>query len=252
MRNELLGLVAGLAMAGGAAAQSEFVLPDPPVDFEVIDMNPFDGFGDTGTFSSFNTIGLCPEGDVREMAEFDLAGVVPPEGEVVVEATLEVQITSIHVEGLGVENGNTPDQLSVYGYAGDGVESIPDFEAGEFLASADTSNPFEGQIVRFDVTEFVGELLRANERYAGLALRGDEIGLMAIMENGVYPRLTILTDVGAGCYADFTDDGVLDLFDFLAYVNSFNDGGDRADCTGEGTLDLFDFLCFVNEFNEGC
>jgi hypothetical protein len=56
----------------------------------------------------------------------------------------------------------------------------------------------------------------------------------------------------SGCYADFTGDGVLDLFDFLAYVNSFNGGEDRADCTPDGTMDLFDFLCFVNVFNEGC
>jgi hypothetical protein len=54
------------------------------------------------------------------------------------------------------------------------------------------------------------------------------------------------------CYPDFTGDGVLDLFDFLDYVNAFNAGEDRADCDQEGGLDLFDFLCFTNAFNEGC
>jgi antitoxin component YwqK of YwqJK toxin-antitoxin module len=54
------------------------------------------------------------------------------------------------------------------------------------------------------------------------------------------------------CYADFAEDGVLDLFDFLGYVNSFNGGEDHADCTLDGALDLFDFLCFVNAFNAGC
>jgi uncharacterized membrane protein len=54
------------------------------------------------------------------------------------------------------------------------------------------------------------------------------------------------------CYPDFTGDGVLDLFDFLAYVNAFNAELDEADCTGDELLDLFDFLCFVNAFNEGC
>jgi subtilisin family serine protease len=63
-----------------------------------------------------------------------------------------------------------------------------------------------------------------------------------------------ITDVvcGGDCYADYNNDEVLDLFDFLAYVNSFTDGEDQADCTGEGDLDFFDFLCFSNEFNEGC
>src|SRR5262249_23148222 len=48
------------------------------------------------------------------------------------------------------------------------------------------------------------------------------------------------------CYADFTLDGSLDLFDFLAYVNAFNAGNADADCDGSGALDLFDFLCFTN------
>jgi hypothetical protein len=56
----------------------------------------------------------------------------------------------------------------------------------------------------------------------------------------------------SACYADFTGDGALDLFDFLAFVNAFNAGEDRADCAADGALDLFDFLCFVNAFNQGC
>ncbi len=54
------------------------------------------------------------------------------------------------------------------------------------------------------------------------------------------------------CYADFNGDGVLDLFDFLGFVNEFNAGSDAADCDGDGDLSLFDFLCFVNAFNAGC
>jgi len=46
---------------------------------------------------------------------------------------------------------------------------------------------------------------------------------------------------------------VLDLFDFLAFVNSFNAGeAGPADCDGSGALDLFDFLCYTNAFNLGC
>jgi hypothetical protein len=57
---------------------------------------------------------------------------------------------------------------------------------------------------------------------------------------------------GAGCYPDFTGDGALDLFDFLAFVNAFNANDPAADCIPDGVFDLFDFLCFVNAFNEGC
>ncbi len=54
------------------------------------------------------------------------------------------------------------------------------------------------------------------------------------------------------CYADFNHDHVLDLFDFLAFVNAFNAADPSADCTADGSFDLFDFLCFVNAFNAGC
>jgi hypothetical protein len=54
------------------------------------------------------------------------------------------------------------------------------------------------------------------------------------------------------CYPDLDGNGLLDLFDFLTFVNLFNIGSGFADCDQNGGLDLFDFLCFVNAFNEGC
>jgi trimeric autotransporter adhesin len=54
------------------------------------------------------------------------------------------------------------------------------------------------------------------------------------------------------CRAEMSGDCQLDIFDFLAFVNLFNDGSDLADFTGDGVLDLFDFLGYVNTFNAGC
>ncbi len=54
------------------------------------------------------------------------------------------------------------------------------------------------------------------------------------------------------CYADFTADGTLDLFDFLAFVNAFNAADPAADCDDNGAFDLFDFLCYTNAYNLGC
>lgn len=54
------------------------------------------------------------------------------------------------------------------------------------------------------------------------------------------------------CYPDFTEDGELNLFDFLDFVNEFNAQGTSADCDQNNVFDLFDFLCFVNAFNLGC
>jgi outer membrane protein assembly factor BamB len=60
------------------------------------------------------------------------------------------------------------------------------------------------------------------------------------------PRLEV------ACWADCDGNGVLELFDFLCFVNLFNAGEEGADCDGDGELGLFDFLCFVNGFSGGC
>jgi hypothetical protein len=54
------------------------------------------------------------------------------------------------------------------------------------------------------------------------------------------------------CYADCDGNGMLDLFDFLCFVNAFTSGDPYADCDENGSFDLFDFLCYSNAFNAGC
>jgi streptogramin lyase len=71
-------------------------------------------------------------------------------------------------------------------------------------------------------------------------------------QGGLADAAGIIEVPSADCYADFTGDGALDLFDFLAYMNAFNAGEEGADCDANGIRDLFDFLCYVNSFNGGC
>ncbi len=54
------------------------------------------------------------------------------------------------------------------------------------------------------------------------------------------------------CRADLDGDGVLTIFDFLAFQNLFDGGDLRADFDGDGALTIFDFLAFQNEFSMGC
>jgi len=54
------------------------------------------------------------------------------------------------------------------------------------------------------------------------------------------------------CPADIDRDGVLTVFDFLAFQNLFDDGDPRADLDGDGELTLFDFLAFQTAFDAGC
>lgn len=54
------------------------------------------------------------------------------------------------------------------------------------------------------------------------------------------------------CYPDCNGDTILDFFDFLCFLNAFDQSADYADCEANGVFDFFDFLCFLNEFDAGC
>jgi hypothetical protein len=171
-----------------------FTIADPPVDFEVVDADPFDGFGDNGPYSTFNDALLGTEGECRSMAEFDILPFTVPPGEFISSATLQVRITAIHIYGLGV-NGETPASLGVDGYIGNGIAELSDFEAGNgnLLYSVPTPDPQIGQILTFDVTSFVTDMVNAHHRYVGLTVRAETFGGLWVTEGSGYPLLTIET-----------------------------------------------------------
>ncbi|MCH8269587.1 MAG: hypothetical protein IH985_00055 [Planctomycetes bacterium] len=55
------------------------------------------------------------------------------------------------------------------------------------------------------------------------------------------------------CYPDCDFNGVLDIFDFLCFQNSFVLGEPYAcECDPDPACDIFDFICFQNAFVGGC
>jgi hypothetical protein len=54
------------------------------------------------------------------------------------------------------------------------------------------------------------------------------------------------------CEPDINGDGILDLFDFLAFQNLFVAQDPKADFDHNGVFDLFDFLAYQNSFLAGC
>lgn len=61
-------------------------------------------------------------------------------------------------------------------------------------------------------------------------------------------NFTLPTD----CPADIDLNEQLDTFDFLAFMNRFNEGDLRADLDGDGALTIADFLAFQTAFDAGC
>ncbi len=54
------------------------------------------------------------------------------------------------------------------------------------------------------------------------------------------------------CAADFNNDGVIDFFDYLDFVDAFSSGLLTADFNGDTVIDFFDYLDFVDAFSAGC
>ena len=97
------------------------------------------------------------------------------------------------------------------------------------------------QIIRY------GKILDQFDQINGLNIPG---GLRFIP--GYTTNALILTVV-RGCYPDCDGNGVLDIFDFLCFQNSFVAGEPYAcECDPEPVCDIFDFLCFQNAFVKGC
>ncbi|MEQ9096095.1 MAG: GC-type dockerin domain-anchored protein [Phycisphaerales bacterium] len=55
-----------------------------------------------------------------------------------------------------------------------------------------------------------------------------------------------------GCPPDLDADGTLTIFDFLTFLNLFQDGDTLADFDGDGELTIFDFLAYQDAFDAGC
>jgi len=176
---------------------STFTIQDPEIDFEVIDgggLGTFDGLGDE-VFDTFNTVVRGTFGEAGEFAEFDVKGFSTPAGEAITNATFEVQLTSLQVSGLGVNSGENPQFLGVYGYVGNGIAEASDFQAGTLLTTLDISQASVGDILTFDVTDFVEGLLNDAATFVGLGVRAQDFGGLAIQESSTVgvPRLTITT-----------------------------------------------------------
>ncbi len=54
------------------------------------------------------------------------------------------------------------------------------------------------------------------------------------------------------CAADFNHDGIVDLFDYLDFVDAFSSNAPSSDYNGDEIIDLFDYLDFVDVFSAGC
>lgn len=54
------------------------------------------------------------------------------------------------------------------------------------------------------------------------------------------------------CYPDCEEDGDLDIFDYLCFLDGYTNQTAYGDCEEDGDWDLFDYLCFQGRYSQGC
>lgn len=112
-----------------------------------------------------------------------------------------------------------PGDLDTLAFAGDGM-----------LYASDADGSVEADLIRIDPAT----------------------GDLEVLENTGIVGLNGLTAVPCPCPPDLDGDGVLTIFDFLAYAILFDLGSPTADFDGDGELTIFDFLAFQTAFDAGC
>lgn len=65
-----------------------------------------------------------------------------------------------------------------------------------------------------------------------------------------YSDAVVVADVG--CPADVTGDGILNIFDYIAFGSAHALGIASADLDGNNTLNIFDFIVFGTLYGQGC
>jgi hypothetical protein len=173
-----------------------FAIADPEVDFEVIDggsSGVFDGLGDE-VFPTFNNVIRGSQGEAAALVEFDISSFLVPPSDVET-AEFRLQLARRQVNGLGVNPGENPNILSIYGYAGNGIAEASDFQAGTLLGTLDISSAAVGDFLSFDVAPLVKNLLSDENAIVGLGVRAQDFGGVSLQESSTFsvPSLQITT-----------------------------------------------------------
>ncbi len=105
-----------------------------------------------------------------------------------------------------------------------------------------TSNSFDRSF-EFDYLYFMGavddQARIARVRFTNFGNFGDSIYITRAW-------------IARACPSDFNDDGIVDFFDYLDYVETFASGVAESDFNADGVVDFFDYLDFVARFATGC
>ena len=115
-------------------------------------------------------------------------------------------------------------------------------------ASADTE-PTTVPLELGDLPAFPLELPTLGSETAGVVLTLTPSQI--VFDSSLSVALVIIADA-PGCVGDWTGEGVVNVFDILAFLTDWNAMAPAADLNESGTVDIFDVLAFLESWNSGC
>jgi hypothetical protein len=142
--------------------------PSVTIDWGSPNSSSLDGLGDAYYPTSNPSADIRSNLETRASYEFNIGNLSLATNTVIRHAIVEAKINSRVTD--------FPNFLSIFGYVGNERYDISDFEAGVFLNSVDVSSSSAGDILRFDVTPFVNQLVSNNDAFAGFTIRASNFG----------------------------------------------------------------------------
>ena len=153
------------------------------------------------------------------------------------------------VQNLG---GMTVDELYIFPPIGSGITANPDYFMLPLLLPNQTSGVMTTTIT--GATPGSQLCLRFSIHLDGLECCS-EVVCFTVPQPCAGSGLPTPCTPGGLCYADCDGSGVLNVNDFICYMNNYAAGAVCANCdasTAAPVLNVNDFTCFLNKFAAGC
>jgi len=133
--------------------------------------------------------------EAAEFSEINIGSFSLAPNTVISSAIFQAEIDTFLIYGFGVSATN-PGSVGIFGYVGNGTAEASDFEAGVLLSSVDISSSSPGDILNFDVTDFVKQRVSNGDAFAGFGIRALNLGGLALNTSsfsGIQPSLIVET-----------------------------------------------------------
>jgi len=192
-------------------------------------------------FGAAATLLTGGEGSAQTYLRFDASGVSLPIAYAKLALRVDEQLAGGGVDVVRVPNTDWEEESLTFatapGAAPGVVSAVPALSRGGNIAARVT------QAVVGDADGVVSFALAPQGQ-------GGPLRAQVAKEGAQGPRL-VLTLV-TPCPGDFNGDGDLDVFDFIAFQQTFMNGGPAADLNDDGLLNVLDFIALQSAFDLGC